>query len=245
MGQRETMNIIGHLSDMRKRLIVIIAFFVMSLIFCFLFVEDIYYFLASKSGEKLAILGPLDILSIYVKLSGVGAIAATIPVAAHQIWCFVVPALTEKEKKVTLMYIPALFFLFVLGVAFAYFILFPLMYSFVLGLSQGNFDLVITANDYFSFMLSVILPFGFLFEMPAAVLFLSHLGIVNPHRLAKMRKPAYFLLSVLSISITPPDWVSDVLVIIPLIALYEVSITLSRVVYRKREQEEANSMLIV
>lgn len=241
---KQKMNVFDHLSDLRKRLLITFATFIVSLILSFLFVDRIHDFLANNADEALTILGPTDILSIYMKLSGIGAITITIPVAAFQIWRFVEPALTERERRITLMYIPATFFLFVLGISFSYFVLFPVMYDFVLGLSNGNFNVQITANDYFTFMLNMILPFGFLFELPVAVLFLSHLGIVNPHRLAKLRKPAYFLLAVISITITPPDLVSDILVIIPLLALYEISITISRVVHRKRmaEQEPGTAM---
>jgi len=234
----QKMNVLDHLADMRKRLLITFFTFIISLILCFLFVDKIHDFLANNADEALTILGPTDILSIYMKLSGIGAITLTIPVAAYQIWRFVEPALTERERRVTLMYIPATFFLFVLGISFSYFVLFPMMYDFVLGLSHGNFNIQITANDYFGFMLNMCLPFGLLFELPVAVLFLSHLGIVNPHRLAKMRKPAYFILALISITITPPDLVSDILVIIPLLALYEISITISRVVHRKRMAEE-------
>lgn len=234
----QKMNVFDHLTDLRKRLIITFATFVISLILCFLFVDGIHGFLANGADQALTILGPTDILSIYMKLSAIGAITITIPVAAYQIWRFVEPALTQQERRITLMYIPATFFLFITGISFSYFVLFPMMYDFVLGLSHGNFNLQITANDYFSFMLNMCLPFGLLFELPVAVLFLSHLGIVNPHRLSKLRKPAYFLLAVISITITPPDLVSDILVIIPLFALYEISIAISRVVHRKRLQAE-------
>jgi len=239
VSTRQEMPFFEHLTDLRRRIMIVLATFLGSLVLCFLFVDTIYQELARRSGEKLAILGPGDILSIYVKLAAVGAIAVTIPVAAYQIWKFVVPALQEREKKVALMYIPALFILFLLGLSFAYFILFPMTYQFVLGLSNGNFDLVITANDYFTFMFHLCLPFALLFEMPVIVLFLSHLGIVNPHRLAKMRKPAYFILCVISITITPPDLLSDVLVIVPLLFLYECSIAISRFIHRKRAEETA------
>lgn len=239
MGQE--MPFLEHLTDLRRRLLIVAVALVLSVLICFLFVDHIYQLLASRSGEKLAILGPGDILSIYVKLSAIGGIAFTIPIAAYQAWKFVVPALQERERKIALMYIPALFLLFLLGLSFAYLILFPMMYHFVLGLSNGNFDLVITANDYFTFMLNLCLPFGLLFELPVVVLFLSHLGILNPHRLAKMRKPAYLVLSVISITITPPDFLSDIMVIVPLIVLYEISISISRVIHRKRTRETALS----
>ncbi|ATF10709.1 twin-arginine translocase subunit TatC [Brevibacillus sp. HB1.2] len=235
------MPILEHVTDLRRRILIVLSVLVVSMVICFLFVDHIYLALANHSGEKLAILGPGDILSIYVKLSAVGAIAITIPVAAYQVWRFVVPALEERERKVALMYIPALFLLFIFGLSFAYFVLFPMMYKFVLGLSNGNFELVITANDYFTFMLNLCLPFGLLFELPVVVLFLSHLGILNPHRLAKMRKPAYLVLAIISITITPPDFLSDIMVIVPLIVLYEISITISRFVHGKRVQETAVS----
>ncbi|MCR8986498.1 twin-arginine translocase subunit TatC [Brevibacillus laterosporus] len=231
-------HIFDHLSDMRKRIILVIATFLISFVVCFLYVDFIYQFLTNRSGEKLTILGPTDVLTIYMRLSAWAAVAITIPIAAFQIWGFVSPALTTRERQVTLMYIPALFLLFISGAMFAYFILFPMVYQFVLGLSNNNFQLLITASDYFSFMLAFCLPFSVLFELPLVVLFFSHLGIVNPHRLAKLRKPAYFLLSIISISVTPPDIISDILVIVPLIGLYELSIGISRIVYRKKLERE-------
>ncbi|AUM67249.1 twin-arginine translocase subunit TatC [Brevibacillus laterosporus] len=231
-------HIFDHLSDMRKRIIIVIATFLISFVICFLYVDFIYQFLTNRSGEKLTILGPTDVLTIYMRLSAWTAVAITIPFAAFQIWGFVSPALTTRERQVTLMYIPALFLLFISGAMFAYFILFPMVYQFVLGLSNNNFQLLITASDYFSFMLAFCLPFSVLFELPLVVLFLSHLGIVNPHRLAKLRKPAYFLLSIISISVTPPDIISDILVLVPLIGLYELSIGISRIVYRKKLERE-------
>lgn len=83
-------------------------------------------------------------------------------------------------------------------------------------------------------MIHMTLPFGLLFEMPAAVMFLTKLGILNPERLAKARKMAYFILLIVGVTITPPDILSDIIVIIPLFLLYEISITISRVVYRKQ-----------
>ncbi|WP_232697682.1 twin-arginine translocase subunit TatC [Brevibacillus daliensis] len=237
MPTSDQTHIIGHLTDMRKRIIHVVIAFVLGFIVSFLFVDHIYLFLSSRAEEKLAILGPTDILSIYMKLASWSAIALTIPFAAHQIWCFVVPALTKRERQITLMYIPALFLLFISGALFAYFVLFPMVYKFVLGLSNNNFELLITAKDYFSFMLAFCFPFSFLFELPLVVLFLSHLGIVNPHRLAKWRKPAYFILSIISITLTPPDLVTDILVIVPLLGLYEVSVGISKMIYRKKEKE--------
>ncbi|MED7634089.1 UNVERIFIED_CONTAM: twin-arginine translocase subunit TatC, partial [Lactobacillus paragasseri] len=158
------------------------------LITAFLFVQDIYDWLIRDLDGKLAVLGPSEILWVYMMLSGICAIAASIPVAAYQLWRFVAPALTKTERKVTLMYIPGLFALFLAGISFGYFVLFPIVLSFLTHLSSGHFETMFTADRYFRFMVNLSLPFGFLFEMPLVVMFLTRLGILNPYRLAKARK---------------------------------------------------------
>lgn len=112
--------------------------------------------------------------------------------------------------------------------------------SFLLEIAGDQFETFFTAEKYFQFMLHLTLPFGFLFEMPAVVMFLTRLGIVSPEKLVKGRKYAYFFLVAISIVITPPDLISDILVIIPLFILYEVSISLSKIVYKKLVIAEAS-----
>lgn len=232
--KNEDAHLIEHLEELRQRIIRTLIAFLFFLILAFVFVENIYNWLIKDLDGKLAILGPSDILWVYMVISGVCAIAATIPVAAYQTWRFVAPALTKEESRVALHFIPGLFLLFLTGIAFGYLILFPIVLNYLTTLSSGHFETMFTADRYFRFMLHLTLPFGFLFEMPLVVMFLTRLGIINPMRLAKARKLCYFALIVVSILITPPDLISDVLVIIPLLLLYEVSITISKVVYRKR-----------
>ena len=104
--------------------------------------------------------------------------------------------------------------------------------SFLTRLS-GPFLVAYTADKYLRFILNMTVPFGVLFEMPAVVMFLTSLGVLNPQRLAKMRRIAYLVLTITAVSITPPDFVSDLLVIIPLFLLYEISIALSRMTYNR------------
>jgi sec-independent protein translocase protein TatC len=93
-----------------------------------------------------------------------------------------------------------------------------------------------TTEKYFKFLLHMTLPFGFLFELPVVIMFLTSLGVLNPYRLQKIRKYSYFVLIVTAVLITPPDLLSDILVIIPLIFLYECSVLLSKVVYRRKQK---------
>lgn len=232
--RRDEMNLIGHLDELRKRLIITLGAFIALFILSFMYVKNIYHWLVQDFPIQLAVLGPSDILWVYLMLSSVIAIAGTIPIAAHQIWLFVRPALHENERKITLAYIPALFILFILGISFGYFIIFPFIFHFLLSLSDDMFMNFFTAEKYFRFLINMTVPFGFLFELPVVIMFLTSIGILNPYRLQKIRKYAYFVLILTSVLITPPDFLSDILVTIPLLFLYESSVLLSKVVYRRK-----------
>jgi sec-independent protein translocase protein TatC len=234
------MDLTGHLSELRTRLIIIMAAFVCLFILAFVYVEEIYAWLVRDLQVKLAVLGPSDILWVYFMLAGVIAVAGVIPIAAHQIWCFVKPALKAEERKLTLAYIPALFLLFIAGLSFGYFVIFPIVFKFLLSLSDDMMTTFFTTEKYFTFLLHMTLPFGFLFELPVVIMFLTSLGILNPYRLQHLRKYAYFALVVTSVVITPPDFLSDILVIIPLLLLYEISVLLSRTVYRKKQHRDGS-----
>jgi len=236
--QKHEMDLIGHFEELRKRLIFVLGTFILFFIVSFIYVQDIYHWIVKDIGVKLAILGPSDILWVYLILSSVVAIAGTIPMAAYQTWLFVRPALKETERKVTLAYVPALFLLFIIGIAFGYFIIFPMVYKFLLSMSEGMFMTFFTTEKYFQFLIHMTLPFGFLFELPVIIMFLTSVGVLNPYRLQKIRKYAYFVLILIAIFITPPDFLSDILVTIPLIFLYECSVLLSRVVYRRKQRME-------
>ncbi len=228
------MHLTGHMEELRKRIIIVLISFVIAVIAAFLYAPKLYQLLAKDADGQLTVLGPTDLLWVYFVISGVFALTVTIPVAGLQLWQFIKPALSMRERKATLAYIPALAILFAAGIAFGYFVLFPMVFAFLKEMAQGQVQAMYTAERYFRFMLNLTLPFGILFEMPVVVLFLTRLGLINPMRLAKARKLAYFCLVVLSIAITPPDFVSDILVTVPLLILYEISITISKIAYKKK-----------
>lgn len=227
-------SVIEHLEELRSRLIRTLAAFLVAMAAAFIYVRDIYNWLARDIDEKLAVLGPSDVMWVYLVLSGVVGIAVTLPVAAYQVWKFVQPALPPQAQRAALVLIPIISLLFLIGTAFGYFILFPMVLGFMEKMAGDEFSTMYTAQKYFTFMIHMTVPFGFLFEMPAAVMFLTKIGILNPARLAKARKLSYFILAVVAITITPPDIMSDIIVIVPLFLLYEISITISKVVYRKQ-----------
>jgi len=230
------MSLAGHFEELRKRVIITLGYFVIAVCAAFLFVKPLYRWLVRDVDSKLVILGPTDVVWIYLMLAGAAALVLTVPVAGYQLWRYVAPALSAKEQTVTFRYIPALTLLFLLGILFGYYVLFPMVLRFLDGMA-GDFETMYTADKYFRFLLNMTVPLGFLFEMPVAVMFLTRIGILNPDRLAKSRKISYFALVVLAVTITPPDIVSDLLVTLPLLLLFELSVTLSRMIYQYRRED--------
>lgn len=234
MSASNNMEIVEHLDELRKRLIIIIGTFIISFILAFIFVQEIYDWITRDLETALAVLGPLDIIMIYFSIAAVAALALTIPVIILQLWIFVKPGLTTEEQRASIMYIPASFVLFIGGLAFGYFVVLPLVLEFLLNLGAGTFETVFTADRYFQFVLRMTVPFSVLFEMPLVIMFLTSIGAITPQGMHKNRKYAYFAIVIVSVLVSPPDFLSDVLVIIPLIFLYEISISLSKAVYKKR-----------
>ncbi|GFZ76395.1 sec-independent protein translocase protein TatC [Compostibacillus humi] len=234
------MDVVGHLSELRNRIIVTAVFFFAFFIVGFIFIEDIYAFFAKDLGFKLTAIGPGEIIWLYFAMAGLIAVSGTIPILAYQIWAFIKPGLTPKERRVSVSFIPAIFILFIAGLVFGYFLFTQFIIPFLLTLNNGMFNVMFTLDKYFGFLFRVTIPIALLFEMPIVVMFLTSLGVLTPDFMKKTRKYAYFILVVISTIITPPDFITPILVSIPMIIIYEVSLQLSKVIYRRklRKHEE-------
>lgn len=236
------MNVAGHLSELRNRLIVTALFFIVFFFASFIFVKDIYYFFENDIDFKLTITSPSDTLWVYFTIAGLGAIIGTLPVLGIQLWLFIRPGLTPRERKASLSYIPAIFFLFVGGLVFGYFMFIKLILPFLLGLNDGMFNELFTVDRYFRFLFRITLPFAILFELPIIIMFLTSLGIITPHFLKRTRKYAFFVILIVGALITPPDVILQLAVAVPLYVLYELSIYLSEIVYRRKQQKHKEFM---
>lgn len=229
----KNLSIVGHLDEIRRRLVFTLVFFVIIFLIAFMYVEEIYAFLIKDLGTKLAVLGPGEILWAHFTIAGVVGLAITIPLILYQIWAFISPALRKKEKHAIGFYFPVLFILFCCGIAFGYFVIMPTLLEFIQNLGKGMFVEVFTMQKYFSFVCTITLPFGILFMMPAVTMLLTSLGIITPNILIVYRKYAYFILVCISAMISPPDFLSQFIVLIPLMLIYEVSIFTAKFSYRK------------
>ncbi|MDQ0232857.1 twin-arginine translocase subunit TatC [Metabacillus malikii] len=246
MKQNE-MSVIEHITELRKRLMIVVVFFFLAVILGFLLSRPIIVYLQHTDEAKNLTLNAFNLtdpLMVYMKFAFIIAFVITSPIILYQLWSFVSPGLYEKERRVTLSYIPISLGLFLIGVSFAYFILFPFVVDFMERISTDlEINQVIGINEYFTFLLQLVIPFGILFQLPVVIMFLTRLGIVTPMFLSKIRKYAYFVLLVIAAFITPPELTSHLMVSIPMFILYEISIWISRISYRKAQKvkfEEEN-----
>src|SRR5690625_4022676 len=236
------MNFVGHLSELRNRLMVTGIFFILFFILGFIFVEEIYLFFENDLDFKLTITSPGDIIWVYFTIAGIIAFVCTLPVLSLQLWLFIKPGFTKSERRVSLSYIPAVFLLFVIGLIFGYIMFIQLILPFLLSLNKDMFNELFTVERYFRFMIRLVIPFALLFEIPIIIMFLTSLGILTPQFLRKMRKYAYFILLIVGALVTPPDVILQLTVAIPLFILYEISIYLSTLVYRKKVKRHTEYM---
>ncbi|SIS37259.1 twin-arginine translocase subunit TatC [Salimicrobium flavidum] len=234
----QDMDYIEHFGELRKRIILTLVTFIAFFVVGFLYHRPIQTFFLNDVTFELHMTSPGEIIWIVFTIATIIAIAATLPMFSFQLWLFIKPALTKKEKRVSLMYIPFIFLLFVGGLVFGYFIFIKFIMPFLLDLNDGMFTEIYTVERYFKFLFRVTVPFAVFFEIPLVLMFLTSLGIVNPQFLVKVRKYAYLILVIMGTILSPPDFILQLVVAVPLILLYEISIILSRIVFRKRMKQQ-------
>ena len=229
------MTLIEHLDELRSRIIRVgIAFFGVAIVAWF-FRERIFDWLLAPAGDalqgKLNVTGVTEQLFTDMKLALYVGFLLTIPVLLYQVWAFVAPAVGDMGRAFTYTIISMASALFIAGVAFGYFIVLPIGTQFLLGWDTERFDPIITAQSYLPFVTRFLLAFGIVFELPAATYVAAKLELVDAPLLKRYRKHAIILNTVLAAALTPgQDPYSMVLMAVPMIAMYEVSILIARYV---------------
>lgn len=243
MSKHDDMSLVEHLTELRSRIFWVAIVLVVGMVAGFFCAKPLINFLRNMppaNGMQWAVFSPWDSLRLYMNFSFVVGVFITVPVAMYHAWAFVKPGLRKEEQNASLIYIPFAILLLLVGVAFSYFVVFPMAFHFSQGIAQNlGFAEVYGAAQYFSFMFTILVPLSISFELPIVVMFLTKLRLLNPIRLGKMRRYAYLALVILATIISPPDAISAIVIAVPLIALYEFSVLLSRVVYRKQLEKEA------
>jgi len=184
---------------------------------------------------KLIFTSPADPFSITLSVSLMVGIVLASPVIIYHVWAFLSPALHRHEKKVVIPVIVGAVLLFISGVALAWFFVIPLMLKFLMTFQTESLQGMITASGYFSFVTSLALTFGAAFELPVLILALAAMGLVTPEFLSRFRPYALVLTFVASAFVTPGDiLLASVALTIPLYLLYELSVLLTALIFRKR-----------
>lgn len=224
MPREREMSFLDHLEELRGRLIKCLAFVVLFSVLAFFFSSKMIDFIA-KPLPGVYFMGPVEALSVRMKIAMiVGAIVSS-PVILYQLWQFIVPGLLEKEAKVVAPLVFFSTFSFVVGASFAFFIVLPNMIKFLLSFGTDKMHPWIKIDDYLSFIGYTTLIFGVVFELPIVSYFLGRIGIISSATLRKGRRYAVIAILIVAAFVTPtPDAFNMMLLAVPLYLLYELSI---------------------
>ncbi|MBU0700920.1 twin-arginine translocase subunit TatC [bacterium] len=239
------MNFFEHLDELRHRLIVcVILVFITSGLSYWLLAKPIINLIAKPVGKQLVFLTPTEAFMVYIIVAFFCGIFISSPVVLFQIWRFIAAGLTRKERIYVFLYAPFSFLLFVGGAYFCYAVILPVTVKFLLGFATESITPMISLRSYVSFTGSMLLGFGLVFQMPIILLFLNELGIINPSMLHKQRKYAILIIFIAAAIMTPsPDVLSQLLMALPMLFLFEISIWLSVFTnYRKSRKEKITTI---
>ncbi len=229
--------ILEHLNELRVRLTWAVAGLAVGTVISFIFAQQLLEFLITPYGERLQITSPTENIEIFFKVSLVAGGVLAMPWILYQIWLFVVPALERNEKRYVYIFIPSAFGLFLLGIAFSWYVLLPAAITFLSGFMPNVFFVEWTASEFVSFTTTFLFWIGVSFEMPLIVYLVSRAGLISSRTLREQWRIAIVGIAVVAAAVTPSiDPVTMLLTMVPLVVLYGLSILLARVGQRQFER---------
>ncbi len=241
--QERGMTLMEHLHELRVRFVR--SFIVIGLAFavCYTFSEQLFAELckpllaALPEGSKLIFTALPEAFFVYLKVGLVAAVFVASPYLFYQIWSFIAPGLYDDEKKfvVPIAIISAIFF--VSGASFCFFVVFPYAFTFFVGFASEEIAAMPSLGEYLGFSLKLLIAFGLIFEMPLFTFFLSRMGIVTAEKMRNFRRYAVLCIFIVAAILTPPDVISQLLMAMPMMILYEISIGVAVVFGKKKKSE--------
>ena len=238
--------LIAHLAELRNRLLRSLACVFIVFLALSLFADDIYSLVAgpllAQLPEQSSMIATEVAAPFLVpfKLVFFAAVFVSVPYLLYQAWAFIAPGLYQNERRLVLPLISSSVLLFYLGCAFAFFIVFPLLFAFLTSTAPAGVTVMTDISHYLNFILKMFFAFGVAFEVPIAIILLVWTGLASVESLA--RKRAYIIVGAFTVGmlLTPPDIISQVLLAVPVWLLFELGLVLGRFVRRQSEDEEAN-----
>ncbi|OCG06672.1 twin arginine-targeting protein translocase TatC [Gilliamella sp. wkB178] len=244
MTEDATQPLVGHLVELRTRLLRCIICILLVLACLLYFSNDIYHIVANPLIRQLpkgSSMIATDIAAPFftpIKLTAVVAIFISIPYVLYQIWGFIAPALYQHEKRLVMPLIISSTILFYIGIAFAYFVVFPLAFYFFIHTAPIDVAINTDITKYLDFVMTLFVVFGFAFEVPVAIILLCWTGVTTPKSLRKKRP--YIIVGVFAVAmfVTPPDVFSQILLAVPICLLFEIGTFFARF-YQPRSQDRS------
>ncbi len=230
------MSVMEHLEEFRRRLMVVIINLVIGLIAGF-YLSNEYVLdaiLAVPGPENIIFIHPTEMFFTTLKVAFILALVISLPMIIYQIIAFLLPGLSSTEKKYVITGLPLSVFLFALGVFFAYSVILELAFDFFIGFGGDTVEPNVTVDNYISFALGLVIPFGLVFQLPLVVMILTGVGLVNPDFMRKNRKYIIFVIFIMAAFFTPPDMISQLFMAGPLLLLYEISVIISGIIYKRK-----------
>ncbi|MEQ8767285.1 MAG: twin-arginine translocase subunit TatC [Planctomycetota bacterium] len=241
--QMARMTLGEHLEELRSRLIRVVLFFFTAFILAWIFQEHCLtfimqpYYSVKGTGERLLGITPADGFFFAVKLCFIGAAFLTVPIAVHQGWAFIAAGLYKHEKRYIQVFFPVSMGLFLAGMTLGYTLMVPLGLEFLMNFNSDFVQTLPTPGSYLTLLIILTLVLGAIFQLPLIMMFFSKLGIVTPETYRKKRR--YFILAafIAAALLTPPDPVTQTLLAIPTVLLYEFGILFSVWSFKPAEKE--------
>ena len=239
----DVMSLTGNLKELRNRLAVVIVLLVAAFLVCLTNAQslvELFTQMGTGYGYHFVYISPQELLMEYFSISLVIALVVCLPVIAWEVWRFVQPGLRRRENQAFAMALIFGMIFFCLGVAFAYKVSMPFILYFLIHVGDGSqITAAVSVQNYISFLLTVFLVFGCVFELPVISVVLTWLGVIRSSWLKKARKPAIVLIFLVSAIITPPDVVSQIMVALPMILLFQLGIFLSSLCEKSKKKSAA------
>ncbi|MBO1265207.1 twin-arginine translocase subunit TatC [Proteiniclasticum sp. SCR006] len=237
--KERNLTLVEHLTELRNRIIYMAAVFVAAVLLSYSFSEILVTDMIGIVPDiSFVFISPAELLLSYIKIAVIIGLSVSSPFLIMQIWLFVSPGLEKKERRTMLFSLLFGGVFFILGAVFAYVGVLPLILEFFMGFQVEGIEEMISFSSYLSLIVNTVLSFGLIFELPSIMVIMTRFGIVKVRFLRKNRKYIILVIFVVAAVLTPPDIISQTLLALPMILLFELGIFLSRIVERKRDKEE-------
>jgi sec-independent protein translocase protein TatC len=244
MDEESKLPFTAHLEELRKRLIVCFIAVGIGFVISYGFKEYLFQILVNplvkvmQPGDSLIFTGLPEAFFTYLKVAFLAGLMLAAPVIIYEFWIFVAPGLYDKEKRLLLPIVFLSTFFFIGGALFGYFLVFPWGFKFFLGFATETIRPMPSMKEYLGFSAKLLLAFGLVFELPLVITFLARLGVVSVDFLKKNRKYALLLFFAGAAVLTPPDVVTQIMMALPLMLLYEIAIIGARIFGKKKMEED-------